>query len=193
MQEKNIASIVALVAEMDDQLAFKELYRYYFPGLLSYANTLLCDRQLAEEAIEDVFVKIWFNRKALTAINNLSYYLYTATKHTALNYLQSRKRTSFVPLEDAGELIHLQTPETGSIQKENVRQIEAAINELPAKSRLVFRLIKEEGMKYKEVAALLSLSPKTVEAHMTLAYSRVAEYLEEMLGEFNRAKKASGL
>ncbi|MFT3903773.1 MAG: RNA polymerase sigma-70 factor [Niabella sp.] len=191
MDKKRIERLIIDIAENDDQLLFKQLYRYFLPGLLSYANTLLRDKQLAEEAIEDVFVKVWSNRKALAAINNLSYYLYTATKHTALNYLQSKKKINFVDLQEADEFIHLQTPETDSIQKENIRQIEAAINELPAKSRLVFLLIKEQGLKYKEVSSLLSISPKTVEAHMTLAYSRVAECLEELLTEFGGTRKTA--
>ena len=78
-----------------------------------------------------------------------------------------------------------------SIQKENLQQIEAAINALPDKCRLVFRLVKEEKLKYREVAALLSVSPKTVEAHMRMAYTRIAERLEAIFPHTS-LKKVTG-
>lgn len=193
MVQTNTSAYLIAIAEKDDQQAFKKLYQHFLPRLLSYANTFLNHKQLSEEVVEDVFIKIWSNRKTLPAITNFSYYLYTATKHTAINYFRSRKRAAFDSLADTEEIIYLHNPESGTIQKENLRQIEAAINELPEKCRLIFRLIKEEGLKYKEVAQLLSISPKTVEAHMTLAYNRLAECLEGMLSDFTGIKKAAGL
>ncbi|MCH5597437.1 RNA polymerase sigma-70 factor [Niabella ginsengisoli] len=190
--KKLIALYITEISINDNQLAFKNLYQHFSSGLISYANTLLRNTQLSEEAVADVFVKVWANRKMLPTINNLSYYLYTATKHTALNYLSSQKKYNYLALEGTGEIFSIQCPETNSIQKENLQQIEAAINALPEKCKLVFRLIKEEGLRYKEVADLLSLSPKTVEAHMTLAYHRISERLEGLLEEFSNIKKASG-
>lgn len=153
------------------------------PGLQSYANSLLRDIHLSEEAVEDVWVKIWTNRKTLHTIQNFSYYLYTATKHTALNYLKRRNRQDIIVDEEQLEQVNIHTPETLAVQKENLQQIEAAINSLPLRSRQIFRLVKEEDLKYKEVAELLSISVKTVEAHMTLAYSRIIESIEEILPE----------
>ncbi len=165
------------------------------PGLQSYANSLLRDIHLSEEAVEDVWLKIWANRKTLHTIQNFSYYLYTATKHTALNYLKRRSRQDIILEEEQLEQVNVQTPEFITVQKENVKQIEAAINALPLRSRQIFRLVKEEDLKYKEVAELLSISIKTVEAHMTLAYSRIIESIEEILPEMAShpaLKKRSG-
>ncbi len=153
------------------------------PGLQSYANSLLRDVQLSEEVVEDVWLKIWTGRKTLHTIQNLSYYLYTATKHTSLNYIKRRSRQHINVDEDQLEQVSIQTPESFVIQKENIKQIEAAINSLPLRSRQIFRLVKEEELKYKEVAELLSVSVKTVEAHMTLAYSRIIESIEEIWPE----------
>lgn len=153
------------------------------PGLQAYANSLLRDVHLSEEAVEDVWLKIWTNRKTLHTIQNLPYYLYTATKHTALNYLKQRSRRDIVVDEDQLEQVNIHSPEYIIVQKENLQQIEAAINSLPLRSRQIFRLIKEEDLKYKEVAELLSVSIKTVEAHMTLAYSRIVESIEDSMPE----------
>ena len=92
-------------------------------------------------------------------------------------------------LEEASGTFSMACPETSFIQKENFRQIEAAINALPPKCKLVFRLIKEEGLRYKEVAELLSVAPKTVEAHMATAYNRIAESLDGLLSEFTEVRR----
>ncbi len=194
MTKENIAYLNYKISEEDDQQAFEQLYRHYYSGLLSYAMTFLENRELAEEVVEDVFVKIWTNRKTLTTISRFSYYLYTATKHTSLNYHSKRKKIATDSIDPADNEIFLDynDPEISVIRKENISAIENAINTLPEKCRLIFRLIKDDGLKYKEVAQLLGLSQKTIEAHMSLAYSRILASLQENLPEyaFNRSSRA---
>ncbi|MBK7097658.1 MAG: RNA polymerase sigma-70 factor [Sphingobacteriales bacterium] len=184
--KNNLQYWIDAVAENDDQIAFKNLFIHYFSGVVAYATSILYDKRLAEEAASDVFLKIWTNRRTLPTINNFSYYLYTAVKHASLNYLQSKKNQPFINLEETAELFEasLPNPETSTIQHENLKQIEAAINSLPHKCRIVFRLVKEDGLKYKEAAKLLNLSVKTIEAHILLAYNRIIESLEQTLPEF---------
>lgn len=186
MTKEKIAYLNHKISEQDDQHAFEQLYRHYHAGLLSYAMTLVEHRELAEEVVEDVFIKIWTNRKTLATISNFSYYLYTAAKHTSLNYHSKRKRSATDSIDPADNEIFLDynDPEMSVIRQENISVIENAINTLPEKCRLVFRLIKDDGLKYKEVAQLLGLSQKTIEAHMTLAYSRILTNLQENLPEY---------
>ena len=66
-------------------------------------------------------------------------------------------------------------PEQLMITEEMVRQIRKAVNDLPPRCRLIFKLIKEDGLKYKETAELLQLSVKTVEAQMAIALRRIAK------------------
>jgi RNA polymerase sigma-70 factor (ECF subfamily) len=67
------------------------------------------------------------------------------------------------------------TAEELMIVNEMLQQFHKALNALPPKCRLIFKLIKEEGLKYKEVAALLSISQKTVEAQMGIAFKRISQ------------------
>jgi len=172
------------IAEHNDQAAFEEIFTYYFPGLVSFAGNIVSDKQLAEEVVADVFLKMWQNRKTLISVRNFSHYLYTATKYTAISALRAKQSLC---LEEIGDdlLLTYTTPEAGLISDENVDIITKAINSLPAKCRLIFRLVKEEGLKYNEVANLLQLSVKTVESQMTIALKRVSDALEEMLSEFS--------
>jgi len=176
LSEKIIKASVA-VAESDDQSAFQVLFRHFFPGLLSFAESYMKNRMFAEEVVEDVFVKLWENRKMLPAIKNLNYYLYVATKHGAINYLekQRRKNYSFDIDELDEEVLHFhRSPEDILISEQVLRQIEHIINTLPPKCKLVFRLVKEEGLRYKEVAELLGISVKTVENQVSIALQKIS-------------------
>ena len=171
------------IAEQDDEAAFGELFKYCYPRLLLFAKAILKNHELAEEAVEDVFLKLWQNRKMLPAINNLNYYLLVAAKHTAIDYLEKMKRQAFFSLDDVeiafGEIPV--DPENKLISAEAIAIIQDIINSLPPKCKLIFRLVKDDGLKYKEVAELLNISVKTVETQMSLAFSKIGTALQTRL------------
>lgn len=180
---KTIEKLVILVAEKDDHLAFNELFRHFFPGLFPFAFAIVKDRQRAEEIIHDVFLKLWENRKMLTAIENISSYLFIASKNGCMNFMRKKKVIFTNTIEE--ELSYtLVTPESSLISAENMHLIQEAICSLPPKCLLVFRLIKEEQLKYAEVAKLLNISVKTVETQMMIANKRIAAALLESLPEY---------
>lgn len=166
-----------------DENAFADLFRRYFPGLLSFANSIVKDQYVAEEIVEDVFVKIWKRRKELLSIQHFSQYIHTAVKNGCFSYLKDKKR--LVPVE-MGESIPYATAnhEIAILHRENIHKIVSAINELPPKCRLIFRLIKDEGMKYSEVATLLDISERTVNAQLCIAINRISASLQQSLPEF---------
>ena len=182
MLHNRLKYLTQQVSEKDDEHSFDELFRYFFPGMLSYAKILVHDEDVAKDLIQDIFLKLWVNRNTLMSITNLSGYLYISLRHNAVHYLQAQKRSRALDTEEHGEFFSfkISDPEILAIQKEDISRIEATINSLPHKCRMVFRLVKEEGLKYKEVAGLLDISVKTVEAHMTFAYSRIVECFEEI-------------
>lgn len=183
MQDK-IRHLIYLVSENDDQLAFDELYRYYFPGLLSFANSIVKDYQFSEEIILDVFYKVWENRKMLPTIKNVSSYLYVATKHAGISFLR-KKRILFVDEIEDDFLYSYNAADTALLSKENLTEINAAINSLPPKCRLIFRLIKEENLKYEEVSHLLNISVKTVDAQLCIANKRIIDIFQKILPDFH--------
>lgn len=178
------------IAENSDQFAFEEIHCSYFNGLLSYAMSILKDANRAEEVINDVFVNLWHNRKTIQTINNLSNYLYISVKHTCLNVIKSKdfniqvKHTLLGDVSEEYYEYQFQSPESLLISAENLKIISQTINTLPPKCRLVFRLVKEEGLKYKEVADLLNISERTVHNHMLKALSFIISKLKSMFPEF---------
>lgn len=192
MVNERIKYLSYSIAENSDRLAFDELFCFYFPGLVSFANSIVKDQHLAEEVVEDVFLKLWDNRRTLTAVRNFSHYIYTAAKYASINAVKNKKRVYY---EEIGDdfLLNNETAETRLISAENLKKITGEINKLPPKCRLIFRLIKEDGLRYDEVAQLLSISVKTVESQMTIAIKRLVEALRALLPEYHtivKSKKA---
>lgn len=181
MTDDKIKYLIAAIAGNNDEYAFLQLYRHYFSGLLSFANSIIKNKQVSEEIVEDVFIKLWDNRNILPTIHNLSHYLYVATKHAAINQIKSKKNIMW---DDLGDYFLLSTPESALVDNENTKIILTVINSLPPKCRLIFRLVKDEGLKYNEVAQLLNISVRTVNAQMCIAITRIIAELEKLLPEF---------
>lgn len=176
----------------NDERAFYQLFNHYFPGMLSFATSIVKNKQSAQELVENVFVKLWERRHLLVEIENFPAYLYTAVKNSCYTHLKNRPDFSFEDIGD--EFAYNQTPETNLTQQENIKKILEAINALPPRCRLIFRLIKDEGLKYSEVAQLLDISERTVNAQLTIAIARISEALNKSLPEFSvyYGKKKSG-
>ncbi len=184
MTADRIKYLTYSIAEASDETAFEELFHFYFPGLVSFAGSIVKDRHVAQEVVEDVFVKLWDNRNLLTTIKNFSYYIYTATKYASLDAIKNKKIMRFEDIGDELLLTHSDA-EANMISNENLDKITTAINQLPPKCRLIFRLVKEDGMKYDEVAQLLGISSKTVENQMTIALRKIVSMLKTLLPELS--------
>jgi RNA polymerase sigma-70 factor (ECF subfamily) len=165
------------IARFNDQQAYRELYMAFFPPLLQFANGFIKSRQSAEEIVSDVFITIWEKRNRLEHISNLKLYLYTATRNTAINYITRHNKVMITELSELPiepQSLHYD-PERMLITSEMKKMIAEAINSLPTRCKLIFKLVKEDELKYREVAELLKVSIKTVETQMSIALKRIGE------------------
>jgi len=192
MLADDIAALSLKVSEQDDERAFEQIFLHFYPRLFSFALTYLKNRDWTTEVVEDVLIYLWENRKVLPAIKNLTYYLYVATRNGALNCLKKNRKDATLDLDEAqaGAIQFHRDPENILISEEILRDIEKAISSLPGKCQLIFRLIKEEGLRYREVADLLGISIKTVEAQMSIALRRIQDTLPQHLsGQHRQSSK----
>lgn len=185
MRSERLSYLIHAIAENGDEQAFDELFRIYYPALLSYTNSILKDKQDAEEICLDILFRLWQNRKILPTIKNLSHYLYIAAKHGAISYMRTKGYKASqknIGLDEAGEsfIYELSNHELRLINRETLEHINTAINTLPSRCRLIFKLVKEDGLKYSEVAQLLEISAKTVENQMVIAVKKLTAILEKM-------------
>ncbi|MDH7461893.1 RNA polymerase sigma-70 factor [Chitinophagaceae bacterium 26-R-25] len=174
--EKEIFLILQGIAE-NDQQSFRKLFDLFAHRLVNFSQALLNSRETAVEMVDDVFVKLWKNRQQALNIQNISVYLYTAVKNSSLNYLSKKAKEQ---VTDPFDFINInisadQTPEQKMITKELFKKIESAIDQLPPRCKMVFKLVREDGLKYKDVADILNISINTVDAQMVIAVRRISE------------------
>jgi RNA polymerase sigma-70 factor (family 1) len=168
--------IPAVKRGLNDELAFEKVYRQYFIRLFRFCFSIVHQKEAAEEIVNDVFLYLWKRREQSGDIRNLEAYLYIATKNLSLNYLRDNHFLHVVDIsEQIGQYIKLEvTPGSMMESAETIRQMQKAIDELPPRCKLIFKLIKEDGLKYKDVATLLNISVKTVEAQLAIAMKKIA-------------------
>ena len=167
--------------ELNDEQAFEECYRQYFVRLYRFCFSIVHQKEPAEEIVHDVFVNLWKKRTEAPSIRNLDVYLYVSVKNLSLNYLRNNLSTRTVDIaERTHEYIQFEAdPETLLIHAETVKKLRTAVAGLPPRCKLIFKLIREDGLKYKDVALLLDLSVKTVEAQLTIAMKKIFRAMEE--------------
>ncbi len=167
------------ISQSDSQVAFESLYLTYFERLLRFIILYVHSLSEAEEIVSDTFLVLWNNRKALPEITNFDSYLYAIARHKAISHYRIQHMTK-VDLNDktVDFFIHTETtPEEELISKETKQRLNDAINALPYKCKMTFKLVREDKLKYKEVAAILDISVKTVEAHLATAIKKIRKFL----------------
>jgi RNA polymerase sigma-70 factor (ECF subfamily) len=176
MSSEEIQELQIRIAENNDQHAFGRLYMAYVHNLLQFAKSIIKNKELAEEIVSDVFMRIWQSRKTIHTIENLQLYLYISTKNTAINYLSRHYRKQTISLDEisinAAPISY--NPDQLLITSEAVKKIEKEINNLPPKCKLIFKLAKEDGLKYNDIAELLNISVKTIDSQMAIAVKKIS-------------------
>lgn len=155
------------------QEAMEIIYKEHFTSLCIYANTLLADKNQATDIVQDLMMDIW-NRRATLRLQNASIKTYLSQ---ALRYkvYHSNKNLN-VPLDI--EEVALSTSTSDADIKELKHLVHKAINNLPERQRDCFILSRDKGYTYKEIAEELSLSPKTVDHHISKALSLLRTSLQ---------------
>ena len=184
-QNQNIKSLLTRISNEADEMAFKQFFDLYAGRLFQFSFSFLKNKLIAEEAVSDVFFKVWINRIDLVNIENIKAYLFKATYNTTLNYLDETSRKKAISLEDVEVDLGVDRicPETQLINKELKKIIEDAIESLPPRCKLIYKMAKVEQMKYKEIAELLGISVKTIDHQLTIAIKKIGEVIKQYLGE----------
>ncbi len=183
-----VTKLQKLIAFSSDQPAYIRLYRIYFTPLKHFVSTIVGSPQVGEEVISDVFLQIWLNRHKLDTINNFTVYLYTCARNQALNVVSRERRRATVSLDESYFRMASATPDPEQVvlNTELAGEIEKSIRRLPVRCRTIFKMVREDGMKYREVAEILGISVKTVEAQLAIAMKRISDTLADYTGTTNK-------
>lgn len=163
----------------DSEYAFELIYNWHSERIYKVAYVYLQSSILAEEVVQDVFFKLWFQRKNLSELRSLEAWLYTVCKNLIFNYLKkishewTLKENCLPAAEnsDRDDTYHC-------VRVKEIRSLlQSAIDKLPEQQRLVYVMVREQGLSFEAVAGQLSISRSTVKTHMTRALASIRSFL----------------
>ena len=149
-----------------DEKAFKTIYERYWKSIYLTALKKLRSAHLAEELTQSLFVNIW-ERREQSSIINISSYLSSAIKYQIINYSESRYSSQGVIDEDMSDLMADNSTEDNILLNDLNLIITNALQQLPVKTREVFKLSRFDHFSVREIAGKMNLSEKAVEYHIT--------------------------
>jgi RNA polymerase sigma-70 factor (family 1) len=184
-----IAQLIGNICQRDDQESFEKIFKLFYGRLKNLCIQYINDREAAEEIISDVLFRIWVKRKELSHVQNIENYLFIMVKNQSLNYTKQFSNYKVVYFEETGDHQLLNTDDPGKEleRRELIFKMNQAIETLPQQCKIIFSLVKEEGLKYKEVAQILNISPRTVESQLV----RAMQKLDKILSPYIHAHSAS--
>jgi len=187
MNEQDIADIKLRIAQ-GDEYALRALHSLFCDKLYQSAYMIVGSREVAEEIVSDVFMKLWRQRQEIAQVRDIASFLFIMTRNLSLDELRRSSGRRYFGIDDIQlpPLLVDATPEELMISAEIVRKINQAINELPPRCKMIFKLVKVDGLRHKEVAKLLNISLKTVEAQMAIALKRLHSAVSIYLPTFSK-------
>jgi RNA polymerase sigma-70 factor (ECF subfamily) len=161
-----------------DEKAFEMLFHKYYGHLCLFAAKIINDNVSAEEIVQNLYVKIWEKREQLTIETSLKNYLFRSVKNLCLNFIQHNKTKIHRAQIVLSEVENNFSDDDNYPEIDLAFKIEESINSLPEKRKEIFRLSRQEGLKYHEIAQKLNISIKTVETQMSLAIKTLRDKLK---------------
>lgn len=163
-----------------DYSCYRALFKRCYGKLLSFSNSIIKDKQAAEDIVQEQFMKLWSNKHQIDDRMCVESYLYVMTRNAALNYLKSHSKLVGIPEVES---------HTAS-QIDIDRRIDAAIiqnrlfeliGKMPPQRKKIFTMSKIEGMSSIDIANILGLSVKTVDRHLSIAKAYIKENIYQIL------------
>lgn len=175
-----------ILVSTGDEAAFKKLYLTYHQLLRTHVYRLTESLDIADEIVQDVFLKIWNTREALNGIRNFKAYLFVVSKNYTISYLRKHVRQTILHQK-------WQSEEAASVSKAAAETtappdyyglLDEAIDSLPPQQKTAYLLSRHQRLTYAEVAAQMNISRETVKKYLQIAVASITTYVQK---EMNRS------
>lgn len=165
-----------------DQIAFTQLFDAYHHALGAFVFGIIRSREVAEEVVLDVFLKIWTTREVLAEVQNFKAYLFTISRNAAISALRKaiRERTRQTQWENEQSPVQ---PAEGDNRELYFNLIDEAIEQLTPQRKKIYLMSRQAGMKYEDIARELGLSRFTVRAHIQQAVGSITVFLKDRVNK----------
>ncbi len=161
-----------------NEKAFRIIFDHYRTKIYAYAMHLTESADLADEAVQDVFMKLWLNKERLQSVNDFASWLHTIARNTIFDVLKQMAKEK----KGKSKLVSIQSKDSDAdtvlLDKENQQLLAEAIMLLTPQQQEVWRLSRQEGLKQEEIAQKLGISINTVKVHMVSALRIIRQYLD---------------
>lgn len=161
--------------------AFKYLMREYFKDLAGFAYQYVKSSHTAKDVVQDVFANVWEKRESWNPTHSLKMYLYQSTKNEALKHIRNQKTErkyidAYIDEQGQRKVVPKEMDESDQFEQ----AVQRAIQELPDRARMAYKLHRRDGLTYKEIAKVMDISHKTVESQI----SRALQILRDQLSSY---------
>ncbi len=156
-----------------DIKSFDELYHRYAKMSMAFALTFFSNRDLAEEAVQVIFIRIWEKREELDSSKSFKAYLFQSVKFFMYNHIRDRKHSCTIAEAPKESFLEGNRIEDELVYEELEATANLLIEKLPEVQQHVFRLNKLEGLTSSEIAARMNLSKRTIDHHIYLATKKI--------------------
>lgn len=171
--------LIMKVVANDDEAAYYKLFNQFYTPLCVYAFRYVRSMQTREDIVQDVFLKLWNDRKSIQITSSIRTYLLVATKNHCLNYLQRKELELSYEQSLLKEFCETSSEDGLYSLSELQSMIDKAIANLPEKYRKVFEMSRFQNLTYREIAEQEGISVKTVEAYMSKSLAILRTELKE--------------
>ena len=171
---KGTVESLQLMLDKGNKKAFTDFYIQYFKRLLIESDKYVKDIHVAEEVVQDVFLKIWERSEDLTQIQSIKSYLYRSVINASINYVNRQRNLEQHHQKIVDEFTEDQADQLDE-ENELIVLLFDEIEKLPPKCKEIFKMNRFERLKYREIALRLELSERTVENHIANALKLLRE------------------
>ena len=178
--EKKVLELLAQGSEY----AFTQLFDRYRAWIFSVALRFLKSRELAEEVVQEVFLKVWRRREEMVRILHFEGYLFTMTRNQVFDGIKVIAEETTARREFAHSIQHVNGTDHPLIEKQYEELLQEAVNQLPPQQKQIFRLVKIEGLSHQAIAEQLHISRLTVKTHMAKALQTIRHNLQHHITTF---------
>jgi RNA polymerase sigma-70 factor (family 1) len=180
IDDQNDCELFALILQGDEK-SFQTFYETYFSSVYYHVLKLVKIELVAEEITQEIFVTIWIKKEQVFIKQNFKSYFYAIVHNKVIDFLRTlkRERKIYDFIKDAAEG-QFATITTKSENSEIEVLLHQAIERLPDKRKIVFRLSKFENKSYSEISTLLHISKHTINDHIAKANRFLKKHLASM-------------
>ncbi|WKN31499.1 RNA polymerase sigma-70 factor [Porifericola rhodea] len=177
--DSNTDAQLILSISLGDHHAFRVLFDKYRDVLFGYSFKFTKSKELSEEALQEVFMKVWQNRESLNPNLSIKSYLFTSIKNYTYNTLRNAAYDHKLKEQIFYRYMHAYNNTEDLLEYQELQAFkDKAVESLPPRRKLIFQMSRVEGLSHEEIAVKLGISPHTVKDQMVKALKSIKKYLQ---------------